>query len=285
MLVFKGSSIMTKKPKDQKQLIHIIDWDILLILDACRFDCFEKHIYKYVKKGLLQKVETNATVTSEWLTNTWDGMYSDITYISGNPYINSKGVSPRGFDATKHFGCIIDVWDFGYNKQSGRIEASELNKAAYDVINGTGRFVLHYVQPHEPYLYLNKKPSLLKRLVPRKLLLKIVSIAPTFVFTFFKKQDRVSDDVLRDAYERNLHSVLCEVEKIVDRYPDKTIIVTADHGEYLGEDGRYGHGGVSGSESHPILTSVPFFVVEQRELSSSDDGIVRERLRSLGYME
>jgi glucan phosphoethanolaminetransferase (alkaline phosphatase superfamily) len=53
----------------------------------------------------------------------------------------------------------------------------------------------------------------------------------------------------------NLKYVMLYVEEFIKKYPHKKIVITADHGNYLGEDGHYGH--------HPprskILTTVPWW--------------------------
>ncbi len=50
-----------------------------------------------------------------------------------------------------------------------------------------------------------------------------------------------SDDVLRQAYEGNLRIVLKYVSKLIEEMDGK-IVITADHGEMLGENGQYAHG-------------------------------------------
>lgn len=284
-----------EKPKEiqsQKELIHNTNWDIVLLLDACRYDYFEKYIYDFVDSGELIKVDSNSTCTGNWLSYTWTGYYPDITYISANPFINSLGVNHGGFDATKHFGKVIDVWNYGFDKKTGRVEASVVNDTAYGIIDTGGRYIVHYQQPHTPYLFLDKKKAsnkfrnILNRLIPYKLQWKLVERFPSLNKKLRRKNSYqgiyrdYDDKILKEAYERNLLSVLREVRNIVELYPDRNIIVTADHGELLGEEGRYGHGG----KSHPILATVPFYIVSQRELSKSDDDIVRERLKNLGYM-
>jgi len=46
---------------------------------------------------------------------------------------------------------------------------------------------------------------------------------------------------VRNAYRENLELVLNYVKQLVAEIPSGKIIITADHGEWLGEDGRYGH--------------------------------------------
>lgn len=64
---------------------------------------------------------------------------------------------------------------------------------------------------------------------------------------------------LRLAYAENLNLVMKEVKKTVQRLPDKKIVITADHGELLGENGLYEH---PRWINHPILTEVPWLELE-----------------------
>ena len=256
--------------KSQKELIHSIDWDILLLLDACRYDYFKKHIYDFVDDGELIKARSEGSDTNKWLTGTWTDFYPDITYISGNPFINSKNVAVGGFNGLHHFDKVIDVWDFGFDKKTGRVEASKINDSAYNHING-GRYILHYQQPHEPYIFLKKHSSysikkLLRHFIPIKLQWWFVSLHPFFRRKLVEKKhikmfEGYRVDKILLAYERNLFSVLKAVQEIIELYPDKTIVVTADHGEYLGENGQFGHGG----KLTEFITTVPFYVVGRRK--------------------
>ena len=57
-------------------------WDVLIILDACRFDYF-KEIYKFFfPKSHLKLAITKSTSTMEWLNFTFGNQYyEDIIYI------------------------------------------------------------------------------------------------------------------------------------------------------------------------------------------------------------
>jgi len=66
---------------------------------------------------------------------------------------------------------------------------------------------------------------------------------------------------LRKAYLENLKLVLEHVAVLVDRVlkmnPGAKIIITANHGELLGEDGLFSHG-----IDHPLIRIVPWFRVQ-----------------------
>jgi len=58
---------------DQRELINQVvkerEW-VIIILDACRYDFFEK-VYRDYLKGKLLKVRSANSTTPLWLTETW----------------------------------------------------------------------------------------------------------------------------------------------------------------------------------------------------------------------
>ena len=75
---------------------------------------------------------------------------------------------------------------------------------------------------------------------------------------------------LREAYRENLRIVLDYVAKLYMRFSEKKIIITADHGELLGEEGAYEHpnGPIDKifnnlfSKRKKILQEIPWLKVE-----------------------
>ncbi len=63
------------------------DWDHLIVLDACRYDYFEKVWQKYLPGKLRKKLSVGST-TVEWRDKTFTDYYGDVVYISSNPYIS-----------------------------------------------------------------------------------------------------------------------------------------------------------------------------------------------------
>jgi hypothetical protein len=54
----------------QIKFIRFSEWDILIILDACRYDYFERTVYKYLK-GHLRKVIGPDSHTLPWAKKTF----------------------------------------------------------------------------------------------------------------------------------------------------------------------------------------------------------------------
>jgi len=96
-----------------------LDWDTLIILDACRFDYFAK-VYREFFRGVLKRKLSPATKTADWVKVVFKEKYNDVIYVSANPIINSK-VSVWGFDAKQHLYKVVDVWDWGWSEEWGSV--------------------------------------------------------------------------------------------------------------------------------------------------------------------
>ena len=270
------------------------NWDYLIVLDACRYDYFS-NMYQNYFLGELEKGISLGSSTSEWLERSFPNYYSDIIYISGNPYINSK-IKIEGFDAKKHFYKILDVWDFGWSENLNTVPPKNINESTLNLLEefSEKRFIIHYLQPHEPYLskkysiedllkqkYKNglkwdqaiwaKKKSPIEKLlhlslVKTKIMKNTWKIREIFNLSPIQPMDAVRRiygiSGLRDAYKENLRIVLDYVaelcQKILSSQKYRNIVITADHGELLGENGDFCHNSRS---KNPILLEVPFFRV------------------------
>jgi len=242
----------------QKSLIDQGNWDILIILDACRFDFFQEEYRQYLS-GNLRKVESEGRDTLSWACYTFPDYY-DITYVSGAVPINSvkTDLSYLPFKVhylpVKHFREIVDVWKFGWNFNLGTVMPRSVTEAA---LRRNGRRIVHYFQPHAPY-------------IGKKMLLGKIGYhvgcgqgnPPDDVIWVAVKQGRISREQLREFYRLNLQLVLGHATNLISRLNGKTgIIVTADHGEALGEDGVFMHG-----FDHPTVREVPWLEVEWKKL-------------------
>lgn len=274
------------------------DWDYLIILDACRYDYFSK-LYPPYLCGELNKVISPGSSTVEWCKNSFQKKYDDTVYISANPFINSK-VEVLNFNAKDHFFKVVDVWDWGWSEKLGTVHPKRVNEAvqSYKERYSDKRFIVHYLQPHEPYLghtfgYPKPKPRSWAFLpMFRAIGITDVTRMSSLLLGIFNRISRaleprvngqdllwkvgkllrlphanpidavlmkVGNKGLREAYSENLRIVLSYVAKLV-REVSGVIVVTSDHGERLGEGNSYSH--YSGVRD-PTLVEVPWFKVEK----------------------
>jgi len=273
--------------KDQKQLVRQGDWDYLIVLDACRYDYFKENCdfegeLISVKSPAFERVRDDIAPTSSWYINIFEDMYEDVFHVSSHPRVNSR-TPVEGFKGWEHFGKVYDLWDTEWNEEFGTVMPEDVTERSKEFIkeNLDKRFILHYMQPHTPYLSLGP-PATKKKRDPesrtsfgRKLRNKMVSTARKLIGDEIAvKLMRLlrlpplspMDDALRKvggegvkkAYRHNLIRALDSIETLLPQLSGK-IVITADHGELLGEKGRYGHD----FEAQDKLVKVPWLVIEK----------------------
>ncbi|MDS0282282.1 hypothetical protein [Haloarcula onubensis] len=166
------------------------------------------------------------------------------------------------------------------------------------------RIITHFMQPHAPYI--SERAAELREQIASESkfsfslddgsqshsdsLLEFHSLLTARRFGF------LSDRVLREVYQYDFEHILGYVESLIDELDGKTVL-TADHGELLGERlpplylRDWGHG--YNLFSKPVRT-VPWFVVdheERRDIQTDkplqSEGVreedVRKHLELLGY--
>lgn len=316
--------LLNEKIKIDENDINILkeDWDYLIILDACRYDFFKKCYRDFFSGGVLKKATTPFTNTMEYLNGTFNEKYLDnVIYISSNPFINSiMKVSHGGlyFCGKNHFFEVVDVWDWGWNKKLGTVLPEKVNEATIKSKkeNKNKKFIIHYDQPHSPYIstggdhtkqnlsILKKKKSLFFRTLIKirnimkniikndELMWKIDSILGLPPVRWRRLFEEFGKEGIRNAYEKDLNLVLKKVKELTENLPGKYII-TADHGEMLGESGRWGHG-----YSYKECREIPWLIIKSKGAKKSNykkmlkknrknknfEEKIKERLESLGYL-
>lgn len=277
------------------------EWDYCFVLDACRYDVFSE-VYSDYLDGTLEKRRSTGSSTPEWASRTFTGEH-DIAYFSGNPFINDLGIPLNElkwgascdyeWTASDHISDVFDVWKTGWDDDLETVPPESLETAFREhqpAVERTDRTVLHYMQPHAPYLSRGKGQKLkqIRDGIRRQGESNAVdaddgrgalsslgdAIRPKIESTlegseFAQKAglwleldpvDLVSNgtrEAALELYEENLRIAL---EGVADLIPelDGRVVVTADHGEAFGEQGVWEHH----IETHiPPLVEVPWLEV------------------------
>jgi hypothetical protein len=257
------------------------NWNCLIVLDACRYDTFEK-VYRDYLDGELSKGMSSCISTPGWLNGHFrEGDYRDVVYISGNPHINSRKTG-EGFNVKKCFHKVVDVWSFGWDNKLGTVHPREINKAFMKEFKRfpNRRYVLHYLQPHAPFLSLKESQTvgitilqnMMKTTFGEKLRsfigtnrlwaieekLSHLKLGISRLDPYSAALRAVGEEGFRKAYEDNLRIVLEHVRMLLEEV-EGNFVVVGDHGELLGEEGRFGH--IFEKEPLPSLITVPWFKV------------------------
>lgn len=260
------------------------DWDNLVILDACRYDLFE---HRSDLNGNLERVISKGASTTEFLDGNFAGRnHRDVVYVTANPqyYRHREVINCELHD-------VMNVWlEDGWNDEYGTVlpeavEASAM-KAAEEY--GNKRLVIHYMQPHYPFVNADTTFD--------KGQLENPDDDAAFWRQIMTGKISVDTDRLWALYEHNLDIVLDSVDRLINSLDGK-VVITSDHGNMLGERSapipirEWGH--PRGIHT-PQLVEVPWLEIEgeRREITAEDpknpnrpdtDTSVKQRLRDLGY--
>ncbi|WP_247730118.1 hypothetical protein [Halovivax limisalsi] len=276
------------------------DWDYCLVLDACRYDVFAD-VYEEYLDGTLEKRRSVGSSTPEWAYRTFTGEH-DLAYFSGNPFINDLGIPldelkwgascDYRWTAAEHISDLFDVWKTGWDDDLGTVPPGGIEAAFRehsDAVERTERTVLHYMQPHAPYLSRGNGAKLtqiqkgIKRqgetetdgvgdgtlaslgdAIRPKVEAKLEGselAQKAGLWLELDKGELIKNGTREAAlalYEENLRIALESVADLVTEL-DGRVVVTADHGEAFGEAGVWEHH----VETHiPALMEVPWLEVD-----------------------
>ena len=249
------------------------DWDTLLIADACRYDYFEQ---ESELPGTLESRHSPASMSYGFIQKNFiGGEFHDTVYVTANPFAAELPENT--------FYDVVGLVDEYHENQAGTVPPETVREKTLEAHSDypNKRIIAHFMQPHEPFLSdFGRKLSKNLRWVGNQ-------------YHLSKEQ---SIDDLQRAYRENVNIILNEIEILIQEINGK-IIVSADHGEMLGE--RLYPIPIRGFE-HPEsiyteeLLKVPWLIIEQdrrtiiSESPTSTGEIAseaaKERLEKLGYV-
>lgn len=230
---------------------------LLIVLDACRYDYLDKVIDDYFPEAEVKPVFNEARNTFEWGRNVWGDQIWTVPYISGAVPINSMIDEEtakdndlyQGYVPSNYLVNIVDVWDTGWDDELNVTPPEKVTEAGLDRENSS-EMVVHYFQPHAPYIG-DEKETGLDDVEPFS-----TKTEPADKIIWDKiKSGEISDDRLKRLYEDNLRRALESVTTLVSETSYDKVVITADHGEALGELGVYAH---PEHLDHPKVRVVPW---------------------------
>lgn len=263
--------------------IYDEDWDVLVVLDACRPDLFSEVMTDY-DFGNNNPAETRYSVgsmTREWMQKSFipefDEEIKQTTYVCGNPFSNK-------LDGTR-FTDLLEVWKDGWDDELGTVppEAVTNHAIQYSRDNDWDRMIVHYLQPHVPFRKdsareYTKNPGTFGEAEDGR-----------DVWDRFRA-DEMHIEQVWDWYRDNLVWALDEVAVLLDNLDADNVVLTSDHGNAVGEWHLWGHPArmpVSAVRAVPWLettandegTRTP-----NLDIQDSADVNIDQRLASLGYL-
>jgi hypothetical protein len=266
------------KHPNQHQLLEETDWDVLVVMDACRYDALDS-----VTHWPVDACRSPGSATENWLEEcAKSGVLEDSYVAAGNVNFDSVDVGAAE---------VNRVWEDHWDDRFGTVLPEPTLDAADDFLDDGNRpVVAHLLPPHAPYVaevggtWLPAFPDIdVWRRNPGK-----------------DDEDKLSPQVAMATghvdmeraiagYHASVESTWNVVTDYVGRWVDQdlTVVVTADHGETFGRlrDWKlYGH--PSRVHVRPLV-EVPWVVFEQAAPVSEGDTAesVSEKLEALGYVE
>lgn len=272
------------------------DWDNLIILDCLRYDIFKE---MNTLEGDMGSVISKASKSLDFVKRNFEGKNAtDCVYVTANGW-NEKINSSPFFTTAKTYDSFNERLGFYHPEQ-----VYELSVKTFDEFQNK-RYIIHFMQPHAPYL--GAQADKLREKISEEYDLNFSQInqlrgrkADKPKLTNLQEAAElgyITLDELKEVYIENIEVVLPYVKRLHSKMGGKTV-VTADHGELLGERksplsrNSIGHPGEIACRE---LRQVPWLVLEHntRRETQHDPAIdskeisdkqVEDTLEALGYL-
>jgi hypothetical protein len=274
------------------------DWDLLVVLDACRYDALAAMEAEFDFVSDVGWVASVGSSTREWAANTFTERHREVigrtAVVCGNGRVTE---TLRAGDAMESgTGRRLTSWNVvppeaflafdsvpsyaPFDPYGGILTPDVVTDRAVSVgrTRDPERLVVHYIPPHNPY-----RANALRENRP----LEDHEYRP-----FDYLRDGGDRDVAWAAYLDELRWVLGDVRRLLRNVDADRAVVTADHGELFGSLGLYSH---PTGVPHPHLRCVPWMETTATDtgryephFGKPDEGAVdadtAAQLRHLGYL-
>ncbi|WP_129115402.1 sulfatase-like hydrolase/transferase [Halegenticoccus tardaugens] len=260
--------------------IYAREWDLLIVLDACRLDLFREVAHEYDYIPYVDEFRSLESMTKHWMLRNFTPAHAnkmkETAYVCGNPF------SEEVLNASD-FALLDEVWRYAWNSNLGTLPPRPVTDRAIKVAreHEPARIIAHYMQPHCPFIASDNEYQ-------QKSVEKWGSQGRD-VWHQLEAGDTDREKVWHD-YRQNLRYVLDDLKLLLENIDANKVAITSDHGNALGEWGLYGH---------PIhmpfrcLRNVPWVETTAEDAEThvpraygkgEVEVSTQERLESLGYL-
>ncbi|WP_338756300.1 hypothetical protein V9T20_01775 [Halobacterium salinarum] len=260
------------------------DWDVLIILDACRVDLMRSVCDEYQFLPAPRDLEATwsiASMSKDWIERTFSSDYqnkvSSTGYVTGNCFTTKSTMECEPL-------VLDEVWKYAWDDHLSTIPARPITDRALDTWQSRrpnlDRMIIHYMQPHVPFV---TDPDIGDYGGPG-------DFGEGFADIWHRIGDELDREVVWEAYVRNLRYVLDDVALLLDNLDAGSVVITADHGNAIGEWGLAGH---PPGSLHPSIRCVPWiettassigsYKPETNRVDPDAQPDVADRLSALGY--
>ncbi|WP_254769054.1 sulfatase-like hydrolase/transferase [Salinilacihabitans rarus] len=274
------------------------DWDVLVVLDACRTDSLRQLSDEYDFLAEIDSVRSVGSQSGEWIANTFrEDRLDDVentVMVTANgfarriladrrfpPFSNNPPVQAAQWTPVygSDFEDLQFVWEDHHDPDLGVVPPRVVTDYAIEAARETQpeRLVVHYLQPHRPYIADAAAAGRRTTEVERE------------GYEVLERGEASRDEIY-SMYMDNLRYVLDDVELLLENVDAETVAITADHGESFGEGFAYGH---PEGFLHPVVKRVPWVETTAADTGSYTPEIsahedletdIESHLQDLGYM-
>jgi len=277
--------------------VYDAEWDLLIILDACRVDTLREVADEYHFIDNVDSVWSTGSQSAEWLANTFRQPYQEeieeTTYISGNGFSGTILEHGNRPPANNTIPIDISSWsvvDSGTLKSLNEVWRTDSDETYGSVLpepmtnytieegryGNAERIITHYTQPHLPYVGRAYREG------------REATEVEDRGYELLEDGESSREEVY-DIYKETLRWVLDDVEELLENIDAEKVVITSDHGEAFGEGKAYGH---PEGFPHPVVRKVPWVETSASDQHTRDPDIatdssvekdIKEHLRDLGY--
>jgi hypothetical protein len=275
------------------------DWDLLVVLDGCRWDLMTEVVDEYDYVESARPVMSCASQSREWLQKTFMDPPRGIDRFRTTASLlrepaNSDLVGDRWrmdpdragrtayvtwnvfaeFMDTEWFGEYVLAGRDAWGEDTALVPPRAITDQTIRVLRESDheRTIAHYMQPHAPFRTGDT-----------------TEVEGT-VWQRIQRGEKDREEAWSE-YRDNLRWVLDDLEMLLENVDAENVVVTSDHGNAIGRFGCYGH------RLHvpvPAIKRVPWLTATATETGSYEPGVeveteavasedVKKRLEQLGY--
>lgn len=256
------------------------EWDLCIVLDGCRADELERKQSEFPWLGTIGRYPSLASCTWNWLPRTIESTPDDV--LENTAYVCANPFSDR-FCSPDQFHTLDEVWRYAWNRDRGTVLPRPVTDRAIAHGRSTDadRLVVHYMQPHVPFLTDDAKAISQDNF----------DLDTTSAIDDWDRVIRgeLSKSTAVSWYRETLAKVLADVDILLSNVDAEKVVITSDHGEAFGEGGLYGH---PSNTDLSCLTEVPWVEttatdhgthIPDEHSDETSDVSQNQQLRALGY--
>lgn len=255
------------------------EWEVLVILDACRADLMDEVADDY---PFLEKYRTHDSLGSnsgQWMERNFTDEYAEemrqTAVVTGNPHSGA-------YLDEEEFAMLDEVWRYAWQDEDELFRPYFITDRAISIKRNyqPERMIVHYMQPHHPFIphFDGFETDLHEKWLNQWRDIRV---------------GHVSREEKWRQYRDNLRYVLDYVELLLDSIDADPVVISSDHGEAVGEWGIYGHYGIP----LRVLRQVPWIETVAQDTGEYDPEFlpettdpsgsrrdVEDQLEKLGYL-